>query len=172
MVLYSKNIPIPENIPQSEIYESNTWWKAKKWSVFICYEIISQRPDTVEEGEFMKAFQNQLAVPILETILKELTKIEGGQGYLPPRVISNSIRYLGKWYVINRYFQFIIKLCKLILLIIIKNSVLSGTTYKALKPNIQPFLQNILFPILYFNEADQEIWDSDPDEFIRLEHGN
>ena len=65
MVLYSKNIPIPENIPQSEIYESNTWWKAKKWSVFICYEIISQRPDTVEEGEFMKAFQNQLAVPIL-----------------------------------------------------------------------------------------------------------
>lgn len=51
------------------------------------------------------------------------------------------------------------------------NRKLPSVTYKALIPHIPQLLQSIIFPILYFTEEDQQLWDSDPEESIRLEHG-
>ena len=98
MVLYSKSVPVPAQMARTEIYQSNPWWKAKKWSIQICNRLIRQRPDGVDTENFLKNFYNQVAVPIQESILKELSVIQNGGGYLPPRVITYSLLFLNKAY--------------------------------------------------------------------------
>lgn len=33
-------------------------------------------------------------------------------------------------------------------------------------------IQDVIFPIMSFNESDQELWETDPHEYIRLKFGN
>ena len=44
-----------------------------------------------------------------------------------------------------------------------------AVSYKALKPYLQTLLFGVIFPLMSFNAEDGELWDSDPEEFIRRE---
>src|SRR4051794_36948556 len=41
-------------------------------------------------------------------------------------------------------------------------------TWKILKLHMNLIVQNILFPLLCYTDADQELWETDPQEYIRL----
>eukprot|EP01132_Coremiostelium_polycephalum_P003953 gene3953-4939_t len=47
------------------------------------------------------------------------------------------------------------------------NSIYFGVTYKSLKPMLQPFIQEILFPMICFNDKDAERWEDDPHDYLR-----
>jgi importin-7 len=37
-----------------------------------------------------------------------------------------------------------------------------------MKPHIVAIIQDVIFPLLCYSEADDELWESDPVEYIRL----
>ena len=40
-------------------------------------------------------------------------------------------------------------------------------TWKLLQPHVPELMQRVLFPLMCFNDEDQELWDDDPLEYIR-----
>ncbi len=40
-----------------------------------------------------------------------------------------------------------------------------------MKPHIDPLLRGFLFPLVCFSEADQELWEDDPIEFLQKKFG-
>ena len=40
-----------------------------------------------------------------------------------------------------------------------------------MKPHIQPIIQEVIFPLMCHSDADEELWSSDPQEYIRIKYG-
>ena len=40
-----------------------------------------------------------------------------------------------------------------------------------MKPHIQPIVQEVIFPLMCHSDADEELWNSDPQEYIRIKYG-
>lgn len=102
MNLFSKDIPIPNDIPKSEIYPNSAWLKAQKRCVQICYKLIIMRSSsnqTEVTQNFVQEFLNKYAIPIQDAILQKLSILQHNNGYLPPRVIAYSFLYLNESYV-------------------------------------------------------------------------
>ena len=168
MNVYSRDVPVAQNVQESEIYHSNPWWKAQKWCIQICHKLIAIRArndDTGSTEQFLREFLAKYAVPIQEAILVRLGKLQGGKGYIPPRIVAYSFLYLTEAFAFSFSLHFCYPQCSHLL------RILPSVTYKALVPHIEQFLETVLFPVMFFTSEDQEIWDSDPQEFIRREHG-
>jgi len=43
--------------------------------------------------------------------------------------------------------------------------------WKFLKPHMFAIVQDVLFPILSYSQADEELWNTDPYEYIRVKFG-
>ncbi len=46
----------------------------------------------------------------------------------------------------------------------------SSKTWLALKPRVHELVSTILYPLMCFTDEDQELWDEDPQEFVRLKY--
>lgn len=44
-------------------------------------------------------------------------------------------------------------------------------TWKLIKPHIAAIIQDIIFPLMCHSEADQELWETDPHEYISQKFG-
>ena len=53
----------------------------------------------------------------------------------------------------------------------LQRSVTVSITWKVLKTSILDIIQNIVFPLLCHSNADEELWDEDPYEYIRMKYG-
>ena len=49
----------------------------------------------------------------------------------------------------------------------LSESIQHAATYKALKTRLQVLLFEVIFPLLCFNADDNELWNSDPEEYVR-----
>lgn len=50
-------------------------------------------------------------------------------------------------------------------------SVSHAHAWKFLKPHMFAIIQDVLFPIMSHSPADQELWETDPYEYIRVKFG-
>ena len=50
-------------------------------------------------------------------------------------------------------------------------SVKHAYSWKFLKPHMMAVVQDVLFPIMCHSDADQELWETDPYEYIRVKYG-
>ncbi|XP_017479021.1 PREDICTED: importin-7 [Rhagoletis zephyria] len=48
------------------------------------------------------------------------------------------------------------------------NSVSHSYSWKLIKPHMVAIVQDVIFPIMSFTDADQELWETDPHEYLRL----
>jgi len=48
-----------------------------------------------------------------------------------------------------------------------EHAVSVSQTYKVVKDHLKPMLINIVFPVLCFNDDDEQLWAEDPEEYIR-----
>lgn len=85
--------------------------------------------------------QAHVASQFLEDQLAVLHPLASGR-YLSPRVTNLCLQYL------TRALE------------------LKGS-YKQLKPHIEPLLGQVVLPLLCFDEEDAELWEEDPQEFVR-----
>ena len=62
--------------------------------------------------------------------------------YLTPRVVNLAMQYL-------------------------TTAVSLGATWKALKPHVPQLLGAVVLPLCCFHDQDEELWQEDPQEYIR-----
>lgn len=46
-----------------------------------------------------------------------------------------------------------------------------GYSWKFLKPHMFEIIRDVLFPILSYSAADEELWNNNPYEYIRVKFG-
>lgn len=51
------------------------------------------------------------------------------------------------------------------------SSVSHAFSYKLLKPHMVAIIQDVIFPVMCFTDADLDLWENDPHEYIRAKFG-
>lgn len=123
-----------------------TWWKCKKWALHILHRMFERygSPGNVakEYKEFSEWYLETFSGGILEVLLKILDQYRR-KIFVSPRVVQQSINYINQG--VNHAFS-----------------------WKFLKPHMFEIIRDVLFPILSYSAADEELWNSDPYEYIRV----
>ncbi|CAH8330930.1 unnamed protein product [Eruca vesicaria subsp. sativa] len=149
MVLFlsvsERPVPVEGQPMDPELRKSWGWWKVKKWTARILSRLDSRFGDpklqTPESKPFSQMFQKNYAGRILEGHLNFLNTIRVG-GYLPDRVTNLILQYLS-------------------------NSISKKSMYNLLLPRLDVLLFEIVFPLMCFNDSDQQLWEEDPHEYVR-----
>lgn len=146
------NLQIPaEVVPQDEEErERSEWWKAKKWAyatlgrLFHRYGNPSQLPSPMQKeyGAFAQHFVTAFAPEIFKTYLHQIDLFVSGQAWL-----SNKCQY--------NIFQFLTECVK------------PKSTWALLKPHFENLVSSFIFPHLCFTPNKQELWASDPVDYVR-----
>ncbi|XP_014261678.1 importin-7 isoform X2 [Cimex lectularius] len=122
------------------------WWKCKKWALHIIHRMFERYgcPGSVEKEykEFAEWFLKTFSCGILEVLLKILAQYTR-KIYIPPRVVQLSLNY-------------------------ITLAVNHAHSWKFLKEHMFPIIQDVIFPLLSYSQTDEELWESDPQEYIRV----
>ncbi|CAL9113869.1 unnamed protein product [Musa textilis] len=149
MVLFlnilERPVPLQGQPSDPEARKSWGWWKVKKWTIHILNRLYTRFGDLKlqkpESKAFAQIFQKNYAGRILGCYLQLLNEIRIG-GYLPDRVTNLILQYLG-------------------------NSISKKSMYQLLEPQLDIILFEIVFPLMCFNDNDQNLWCEDPHEYVR-----
>ncbi|XP_012218774.1 importin-7 [Linepithema humile] len=122
------------------------WWKCKKWAMHILYRVFERygSPKNVakEYNEFAEWYLKTFSAGILEVLLKILDQYRR-KIYVSPRVIQQSLNYMNQ-------------------------AVIHAYSWRFLKVHMFEIIRDVLFPILSYTVADEELWNADPYEYIRV----
>lgn len=53
----------------------------------------------------------------------------------------------------------------------LSRSVSHAHSWKLLKPHMFAIILDVLFPLMSYSESDEELWNTDPHEYIRTKFG-
>lgn len=140
--------PVPEQTNQvDEEYRIDLpWWKCKKWALHIMYRMFERygSPGNVTKDykEFSEWYLETFSGGIIEVLLKILDQYRR-KIYVSPRVLQQSLNYINQ-------------------------GISHALSWKFLKPHMFTIIQDILFPIMSYTDADEELWDSNPYEYVRV----
>merc|ERR1719376_1354890 len=147
------NAAITRQIPEStlQIDEDERpqlpCWKEKKWAMHIVTRFFDRygSPGNVsaEYKDFATWFLKTFAVGILNSVMGLLAGYGGQKKYLSPRVLQQCLNY-------------------------VNTAVSHALTWKVMKDHMNALLENVVLPIMSFNEEDQDLWESDPYEYVRV----
>uniref|UniRef100_A0A2K5PS46 Importin 7 n=1 Tax=Cebus imitator TaxID=2715852 RepID=A0A2K5PS46_CEBIM len=101
-------------------------------------ELINQQ-NLTEWIEILKTVVNR---DVPNVLLKVLYQYKEKQ-YMAPRVLQQTLNYINQ-------------------------GVSHALTWKNLKPHIQGIIQDVIFPLMCYTDADEELWQEDPYEYIRM----
>ena len=159
--------PLPEAGQPQDEDEATAWapWKVKKRVTQLLQRFISRhgelkKGENGEEAEdrlakysedekeeermrarFARVFQDRYSCKCLQGVMELLARSKGG--ILPGRVKTYCLNY-------------------------IEEAVKYKSTYiNILKPNLEALYSEVIFPALCFNKEDAELWEEDPNEFVR-----
>ncbi|XP_023937974.2 importin-7 [Bicyclus anynana] len=140
--------PVPEHTLQVEEDErlELPWWKYKKWAIHILYRLFERYGNPVNARqdyiEFFEWYLTTFTGGILEVLLRILDQYRQ-KIYISPRVLQQTISYIDQ-------------------------CISHAHSWKLLKPHMFAIIQDVLFPLMSYSDADDELWFSDPHEYIRL----
>ena len=144
--LASRPLPRDKMPEDNEEREKWPWWKAKKWVYHIFKRLFRRYGDhrtcgSAVEVAFSKLLQEACVDRFLAAVLSELSAVARRE-YVAPRVSNNLLGFLS-------------------------DAVRSKNTWRNLKPHIQDVVAHAVLPLLAFNEDDAELWQDDPQEYVR-----
>jgi hypothetical protein len=130
----------PDDKPRTE------WWKCKKWAMRILWRLFEHygNPGTVIDptyAEFSKYFVKTFAVGIVQCLLQQLGMKQQGH-YVAPRVLQLIFNYL-------------------------EQVVHHTPSWTIIKPHFVTIYQDIMFPLMCYDDDDDLLWKEDPQEYIR-----
>ncbi|XP_035455973.1 importin-7 isoform X2 [Spodoptera frugiperda] len=140
--------PVPETTLQVDEDERMElpWWKCKKWAVHTLYRLFERYGSPVnareEYTQFAEWYLTTFTGGILEVLLRVLDQYRN-KVYISPRVLQQTISYIDQ-------------------------CVTHAHSWKLLKPHMFAIIQDVLFPLMSYSEADEELWETDPHEYIRI----
>uniref|UniRef100_A0A452T4I1 Importin 8 n=1 Tax=Ursus maritimus TaxID=29073 RepID=A0A452T4I1_URSMA len=126
------------------------WWKCKKWALHIVARLFERYGSpgnvTKEYFEFSEFFLKTYAVGIQQVLLKILDQYRQKE-YVAPRVLQQAFNYLNQ-------------------------GIVHSVTWKQMKPHIQNISEDVIFSVMCYKDEDEELWQEDPYEYIRMKFGN
>ncbi|XP_048004501.1 importin-7 [Leguminivora glycinivorella] len=140
--------PVPEHTLQVDEDErlELPWWKCKKWAVHTLYRLFERYGSPVntrkEYVQFAEWYLTTFTGGILDVLLRVLDQYRN-KVYVSPRVLQQTISYIDQ-------------------------CVSHSHSWKILKPNMFEIIKDVLFPLMSYSEADEELWNTDPHEYIRI----
>ncbi|KAG7199899.1 hypothetical protein KM043_014345 [Ampulex compressa] len=142
--------PVPAETNNPDLDEDERaelpWWKCKKWALHILHRMFERYGSpgnvTKEYKEFSEWYLQTFSGGILEVLLKILDQYRR-KIFVSPRVVQQSINYINL-------------------------GVSHAFSWKFLKPHMFEIIRDVLFPIMSYSAADEELWNSDPYEYIRV----
>ncbi|XP_038216767.1 importin-7 isoform X1 [Zerene cesonia] len=140
--------PVPDHTLQVDEDERMElpWWKCKKWAVHTLYRLFERYGSPVnareEYVEFADWYLTTFTGGILEVLLRVLDNYRN-KIYVSPRVLQQTISYIDQ-------------------------CVSHAYAWKLLKPHMFAIIQDVLFQLMSYSEADEELWFNDPYEYIRI----
>lgn len=140
--------PVPEQTNQIDEDDRPEliWWKCKKWALHIVCRVFERYGTTggvtKEYKEFSEWYLKTFSGGIITVLLKILDQYRQ-RVYVAPRVLQETLAYLNL-------------------------AVGQAFSWKFLKQHMQAIIQEVLFPLMCFSDADEELYNSDPHEYIRI----
>ncbi|KRX27344.1 Importin-7 [Trichinella nelsoni] len=129
----------PEDRPQL------VWWKCKKWSARILSRIYDRfHEDKNSDPGFLalrRVFFKHCLMQTIQSMLKVLNCYRQNE-YISPQVLYLALEYL-------------------------TTGVRETNGWKAVKAHVMDIIQTVIFPLLCFSNEDDELWHTDPQEYIR-----
>lgn len=122
-------------------------WKLKKWSTHIMVRMFERygspgNEKTSDNQGFADWYLQTFTSGVLEVMLKTLDQYRN-KVYVSPRVLTDILSYL-------------------------RTAVGHAFSWKLIKPHMVALIQDVIFPLMSFTDADQEMWETDPYEYIRI----
>eukprot|EP00047_Mylnosiga_fluctuans_P003285 m.228397 g.228397 ORF g.228397 m.228397 type:complete len:1049 (+) comp11736_c0_seq1:40-3186(+) len=121
-------------------------WKAKKWIARILFQVFERYGMPTKATENMRPFaafyMDTWSVPILKVVLDVLFSSSRGV-YQSPRVVQQSLRF-------------------------VSTAIEHSKTWLEIKPVFMDLVQAVIFPLLCQSDEDEELWEADPYEYVRV----
>jgi hypothetical protein len=122
-----------------------SWWKAKK-HVLKTWQLFFQRygnPHYVEQEltQFAQFWSSQIAHQLLGSVMQVMSWRPSGK-FCSDRCIMMGFRFL----------------C---------SSIELGSTFRVIAPHLESLVRNVIFPVMYFSQSDMQLWNEDPQEYVR-----
>ncbi|XP_061173648.1 importin-7-like [Saccostrea echinata] len=142
--------PVPEQTNQIDVEDRPelAWWKVKKWAVHILARVFERYGSpgnvTKEYNQFAEWYLKAFSGGIIQVLFKVLDQYRQ-KAYVAPRVLQQSINYLNQ-------------------------GVSHAFSWKFMKPHMQALVQEVIFPLMCHSDEDDELWNTDPQEYIRIKY--
>ncbi|KAJ2722037.1 Nonsense-mediated mRNA decay protein 5 [Coemansia sp. Benny D115] len=125
-------------------------WKAKKWAVRSINRLYRRYGNPAllastyakQLGAFAKLFTANFLPQILQVYLKQIEGYTTGQTWMSMRIRGLVSQMLS-------------------------DCIKEKTAWKLLKPHVEGIVSHFIFPQLCFSEADQELWEDNPVEYVQ-----
>lgn len=142
--------PVPEQTNQIDVEDRPelAWWKVKKWAVHILARVFERYGSpgnvTKEYTQFSEWYLKSFSGGIIQVLFKVLDQYRQ-KIYIAPRVLQQSVNYLNQ-------------------------GVSHAFSWKFMKPHMQGIIQEVIFPLMCHSDEDEELWNTDPQEYIRIKY--
>lgn len=140
--------PVPDSTLQvdEDVRMELPWWKCKKWAVHTLYRLFERYGSPMnareEYGQFADWYLTTFTGGILDALFRILDQYRN-KIYVSPRVLQQTISYIDQ-------------------------CVGHSHSWKLLKPHMFAIIQDVLFPLMSYSDADEDLWNTDPHEYIRI----
>eukprot|EP00298_Acanthocystis_sp_HF-20_P010720 c19007_g1_i1.p1 GENE.c19007_g1_i1~~c19007_g1_i1.p1 ORF type:complete len:1055 (+),score=485.71 c19007_g1_i1:24-3167(+) len=143
----------PSGIESGEILDHNPWWRARKWASRITCrmfekfgnkKLIKDKENPEKEKhlkQFSDWFNENFSASLLHVVLNVLREGKN-KGPMTNRIRTNCLNHLAL-------------------------AVGQANAFKVMRGCLDELLFEIIFPLLCHSDEDEEMWNDDPEEFIR-----
>lgn len=122
------------------------WWKCKKWAIKLLDRVFDRygSPNQVPVNYvvFAKHFLTKWSSDILEVIMR-LLNAQRNNIYVSDRVLHHALSFTN-------------------------TAVAHSYCWRIVKPHALDLIKNVLFPLLCYNDEDEEMWADNVEEYIRF----
>lgn len=142
--------PVPEDTNQVDEDDRPelAWWKVKKWAVHIMARTFERYGSpgnvTKDYNQFAEWYLKAFSGGIIQVLFKILEQYRQ-KTFVAPRVLQQALNFLNQ-------------------------GVSHAFSWKFMKVHIQPIIQEVIFPLMCHSDTDEELWESDPQEYIRMKY--
>ncbi|KYQ94245.1 hypothetical protein DLAC_04540 [Tieghemostelium lacteum] len=176
--IYTINFEIPKLLVQPEVFQAwfkefgriiqrgispqenskdfdglfrNPWWILKKTTsrilnIVLRRAAVTRKADHKTSRDLHKLFMPKYSIEVMQLLLTELE--QRNQKYNNNLINQGYLRHLIEYFAMSINF---------------------GITWCAFKPKLQAFFETIVFPLICYDDRDQELFESDPQEFMRAQ---
>ena len=144
MAVIDKAVPAVDATLGEKARDAAQWWKCKKWALRTLYQLIVKYFDIEEKKyiRFKKFFTQNYSEKVVTLILQQLDLHSKGCLLTDP-TLQISLSYLAY-------------------------SISHAVSWKLIKPNFEPLFLALVFPLMCHSHRDQQMWEEDPAEYIRI----